>query len=110
LELSRKEGNIGHPLDASVTIGLDPRLMEKLIPYQDQLRSIFIVSSVNIVEIDRLDSGLESENMPGLRVTAAPSSDPKCERCWVHDPTVGHDNNHPTICKRCVEALDQITI
>jgi isoleucyl-tRNA synthetase len=109
LELSRKEKNIGHPLDASVTLGLNPQLMEKLVPYQDQLRSIFIVSSVNMVEIDRIESGFESENMPGLKVMVTPSPDPKCERCWVHDPTVGHDNNHPTICKRCVKVLAEIT-
>jgi isoleucyl-tRNA synthetase len=109
LELSRKEKNIGHPLDASVTLGLNPQLMEKLLPYQDQLRSIFIVSSVNMVEIDRIEGGFESENMPGLRVMVTPSPDPKCERCWVHDPTVGHNNNHPTICKRCVKVLAEIT-
>jgi isoleucyl-tRNA synthetase len=109
LELSRKEKSIGHPLDASVTLGLNSQLMEKLLPYQDQLRSIFIVSSVNMVEIDRIEGGLESESMPGLKVMVTPSPDPKCERCWVHDPTVGHDNNHPTICKRCVKVLAEIT-
>jgi isoleucyl-tRNA synthetase len=109
LELSRKEKNIGHPLDASVTLGLSSQLMEKLLPYQDQLRSIFIVSSVNMLEIDRIEGGLESESMPGLKVMVTPSLDPKCERCWVHDPTVGHDNNHPTICKRCVKVLAEIT-
>jgi isoleucyl-tRNA synthetase len=110
LELSRKEKNIGHPLDASVTLGLDPRLMERLLPYRDQLRSIFIVSSVNIAEIDRVEGGIKSESIPGLSVMVTPSSDPKCERCWVHDPSVGHDNNHPTICKRCVKVLAEITI
>ncbi len=109
LELARKEKKIGHSLDASVMLGLKPQLMEKLFPYKDQLGSVFIVSSVNMVEIDRIEGGLESETMPGLKVSVSPSSDPKCERCWVHDPTVGYDSNHPTICKRCVKVLTEIT-
>ncbi len=109
LELARKEKKIGPPLDASVTLGLSTTLTEKLSPYQDQLRSIFIVSSVNIVDIDRIEDGLENENIPGLKVNVAPSPDPKCERCWVHDSTVGENNDHPTICKRCINALSEIT-
>lgn len=108
LELARKEKRIGHSLDASVMLGLSPELMEKLNPYRDQLRSIFIVSSVDIVEIQQLEDVIESELVPGLRVKAAPSSAPKCERCWVHDPTVGHDGNHPTVCNRCLQALTEI--
>ena len=62
-----------------------------------------------MVEIDRIEGGLDSETMPGLKVSVSPSSDPKCERCWVHDPTVGYDSNHPTVCKRCVKVLTEIT-
>lgn len=108
LELSRKEKEIGHSLDASVTLGLSSELMEKLSPYQDQLRYIFIVSSVDMVETNEIEDGLESETIPGLKIKVSPSLDPKCERCWVHDPTVGDDNNQPTICKRCLKALDEI--
>jgi len=108
LELARKGKEIGHSLDASVTLGLSSELMEKLSPYQDQLRSIFIVSSVDMVETNGIEDGLESETIPGLRIKVSSSSDPKCERCWVHDPTVGDDNNQPTICKRCLNALGEI--
>ncbi|MFP3928948.1 MAG: zinc finger domain-containing protein, partial [Desulfobacteraceae bacterium] len=34
-------------------------------------------------------------------------SEPKCERCWIHDPTVGQNGQHPTICSRCAEALEE---
>jgi isoleucyl-tRNA synthetase len=108
LEVARKEKKIGHPLDASVTLGLSPELMDKLSPYRDQLRSIFIVSSVDMIEIDRLGEGFESETLPGLKVRVSPSSAAKCERCWVHDHTVGHDSSHPTICKRCLRALAEM--
>ncbi|MBU4425405.1 MAG: isoleucine--tRNA ligase, partial [Proteobacteria bacterium] len=108
LELARKEKKIGHPLDASVTVGLSPDLMEKIAPYREQLRSIFIVSSVDIKDMDQLEKSLESETLPGLRVKVSPSTDPKCERCWVHDPTVGNDTSRPTICKRCIQALAEM--
>ncbi len=109
LELARKEKIIGHPLDASVTLGLSPQLMERISEYRDQLRSLFIVSSVDIVAIDQLADNLESETVPGLKVKVSPSVDPKCERCWVHDPTVGEDKTHPTVCKRCLNVLNEIT-
>jgi isoleucyl-tRNA synthetase len=108
LEHARKDKVIGHPLDASVTIGLSPDLMEKIAPYQDQLRSIFIVSLVAIEGLDELDKSLESETLPGLRIKISPSTDSKCERCWVHDPSVGDDTGHPTICKRCIQALAEM--
>ena len=108
LEIARKEKEIGHPLDASVTLGLSPELMEKLKTYRDQLRSIFIVSSATIVEIDQLEGGLESEQVPGLKIKVGPSQDQKCERCWIHDPTVGLDGNHPAICEKCIQALADI--
>ena len=106
LEFARKEKDIGHSLDASVKLGLSPELMEALTSHgEDQLRSIFIVSSVEMVEIDRMEDGLESETISGLKVRILPSSDQRCERCWIHDPTVGHDPGHSTICKRCAQSL-----
>jgi isoleucyl-tRNA synthetase len=108
LENARKAKEIGHSLDASVTLGLASELMEKLRPYADQLRSVFIVSSVDMVEMDRMEDVPESETIEGLKVAVFSSSDPKCERCWVHDPTVGQNSNQPAICKRCQQSLAEM--
>lgn len=108
LELARKEKSIGHSLDAAVRLGLSHELADKLAPYVNQLRSIFIVSSVDLAEIDQVEGGYESETIPGLKVKVSPSSDPKCERCWIHDPSVGDDKNHPNTCERCRNVLDEI--
>ena len=108
LELARKEKSIGHPLDASVRLGLSPKLADKLAPYEEQLRSIFIVSSVDLMGIDQIEGGVESETVPGLKVEVSPSLDPKCERCWIHDPSVGDDKNHPNTCERCRNILNEI--
>jgi isoleucyl-tRNA synthetase len=79
--------------------------MEPLSPYLNQLRSIFIVSSVQVVPAEDIEGGYESEEIENLRVQVVPSKDTKCERCWVHDPTVGEINQHPTLCNRCHEAM-----
>lgn len=108
LEIARKDKQIGHSLDATVTLGLSEELMERLGPYKDQLRSIFIVSSVEMVPWNDHPGGFESEEIDRLKIDVRPSEQSKCERCWVRDPTVGDNDPYPTICSRCFEALDKM--
>ncbi|MFC1819905.1 isoleucine--tRNA ligase [Thermodesulfobacteriota bacterium] len=108
LEIARKNKLIGHSLDASITLGLSPDLGDLLVLFKEQLRSIFIVSSVHLMPFEEVKNGFDSEEVKGLIVKVTPSDDPKCERCWVHDPTVGQDSAHPTICKRCLNALAEM--
>jgi len=107
LEIARKEKRIGHSLDAAVTLGCPPELLDQLKVYQEALRSIFIVSSAELKPADQLQSGAETEAFPGLKIFIEPSGDPKCERCWVHDSTVGSNLDHPAICLRCLKALEE---
>ena len=102
LEIERKARRIGHSLDSSVTLGLPKNLFARLEAFQGQLRDLFIVSSVTLLPSDNVDGGYESEEIKGLKVVAKSSPDPKCERCWVHDPSVGKNPVHPALCKRCV--------
>jgi len=106
LEVARKGKTIGHSLDGAVTLGVSRELMATLDPYREELRRIFIVSSVDLVPMEELDEADASEELPGLRLRVLPTTAPKCERCWVHDPTVGDDHRHPTACERCVRAMD----
>jgi len=107
LEIARKEKKIGHSLDAAVDLGMPETLLDQLRPYQARLRSVFIVSSVRMLPTEKVEDGIESEETTGLRVKITPSEDSKCERCWVHDPTVGDHEAHPGICSRCLEALSE---
>jgi isoleucyl-tRNA synthetase len=52
-----------------------------------------------------MKEGFRAEDVKGLIVNVSPCGDPKCERCWIHDPTVGESVEHPTICRRCLNAL-----
>jgi len=107
LEIARRDKLIGHSLDATVTLELPDEYTEFLVPYMNDLSSIFIVSSVKTGNTES-DGCYASDEIQGLRVKVEPSADVKCERCWVHDPTVGKYHDHPCICERCYDALKQM--
>jgi len=105
LELARDEKIIGHSLDAAVSLALPNNLLQKLKDYKDELRSICIISSVEFVGEGEIEGGYESNEFPGLIIKVATSPFSKCERCWIHDSSVGHDNKHPALCNRCVKVI-----
>jgi isoleucyl-tRNA synthetase len=77
-------------------------------PYAADLKSILIVSRVELVKAEALEDAFESEEVEGLRIRVEAAPGVKCERCWVHDTTVGNHSEHPTICDRCHQALESI--
>ncbi len=131
LEEARRAKTIGHPLDAVVRLSFSPDLMASLgigEGDRDLLRSVFIVSgvefaspaprkSMTITEMSGsivsgvapgdLENGVESTEIPGLGIQVAPSPHPRCERCWMHEESVGKSASpdHLTICERCEKAL-----
>jgi isoleucyl-tRNA synthetase len=105
LEEARALKTIGHSLDAAVTLAIPSGLLTGAMPTDEELRTIFIVSEVTVVGDGELEGALQSESIPGLAVRVESVSAPKCERCWVHSESVGKDNQHKTICSRCLEAL-----
>ncbi len=110
LEAFRQEKVIGHSLDAEVHLVLPPALREVLQNDFDELKYIFIVSHVEVVE--QLDSGLrsfESGALEGVRIGARPIQGQKCERCWNYFVEVRDGEEHPTICTRCVKNLEAAT-
>jgi isoleucyl-tRNA synthetase len=107
LELARAEKRIGHPLDASVTLFVDASLQSLLVPYAEELRTLFVTSRVDLVAGEPPEGiGIKSD-MEGLRISVTRVTDPKCERCWIYDPTVGKDSAHPSLCLRCRDALER---
>jgi isoleucyl-tRNA synthetase len=108
LEEARAAKQIGHPLDAAVTIVAKEGLYDLLQPYAEDLRFIFIVSSVSLLKDKKLDGSFESEKVEGLSIKIDAASGKKCERCWIHELSVGSDTEHPTICERCQKALAEM--
>lgn len=105
LEQARTAKLIGHPLDALVTISANKDLYNDLCPYTEDLKSIFIVSQASLVKEEILSGAYESSDIKGLLVLVEPAAGDKCERCWVHDTSVGTNTEHPTICNRCKENI-----
>ena len=102
LEEARKEKKIGLSLDAQVHLYLPEKVYQFLKPYERELKSIFIVSSVTL---HLAPSGTKDEKE--VRVEVVRADGKKCERCWNYDVSVGHHPEHQTICERCVEAIQK---
>jgi isoleucyl-tRNA synthetase len=64
LELARKDKIIGHSLDATVIVALPKDLLRGLKDYQDELRSICIVSAIELMEEGKIEGGYESQEYP----------------------------------------------
>jgi isoleucyl-tRNA synthetase len=107
LEVARAEKKIGHPLDAAVTLWCDAALTEFLAPYEGDLRTIFITSLARMAPAEEADAETMATEMNGLSISVTKSTDEKCQRCWIHDASVGDDREHPEICSRCMSALEQ---
>ena len=96
LETARNAKIIGSPLQAKVELTADSDTYAFLSEYSGELRYIFIVSQVELKQGDKL----------GVAVLNADGE--KCERCWNFSTRVGEFEKFPTVCERCIEALDEI--
>ena len=108
LERARRAQVIGHPLDAEVRL-LFPESWKTLIPaYRAMLPTLLIVSQVTVINQPETGEGYTGETIPGLTVWVAKAQGKKCERCWNFSPEVGNVPDHPTLCQRCFQALEEI--
>lgn len=105
LEEARIAKVIGSALEASVNVSVYDQTLNRLLEsYFDDLRYIFIVSQVNLVNAD--EGGATETDRVVVKVERAAGE--KCERCWNYSTRVGESSRYPTACERCVEALAEI--
>ncbi|MBW1867419.1 MAG: hypothetical protein JRI38_06725, partial [Deltaproteobacteria bacterium] len=83
---------------------------EHLARINEKLSSLFIVSQAALIKGAELEGAYVSEDIKGLSVKVESAAGAKCERCWIYDATVGEDDMHPTICRRCKDALEKIEL
>ncbi|MCK6467989.1 MAG: isoleucine--tRNA ligase [Candidatus Brocadia sinica] len=105
LEKMRAAKLIGNSLEASVNLYTENEdLWQFLKSYEKDLPMILIVSEV---KLDRnITSGAVKGELTGnLWIECSVSQHKKCERCWNLRESVGTVKEHPTICARCVTAL-----
>ena len=104
LEEARIAKVIGSSLDARVEISAGARAYDQLKRHADDLRYIFIVSEVHLLEPNvEMDAD-------AIEVTVARAHGEKCERCWNYSTRIGEASKYPTVCERCVTALQEIEL
>ena len=94
IEVLREKGEVGSSLQAVLEIKCNSNIYRQLSYFGDDLKYIFITSSVKIIEVVA-----ETE----VIVSASPYL--KCDRCWHYDESVGSIDVHPTLCTRCFSNL-----
>lgn len=97
LEKARSEGVIGSSLEASIRITTHQINYEILKTISSELKHVFITSSIYIHKIN------DGTYQTTFEVSKALGQ--KCERCWHYSETVGSNNNHSTLCQRCINNL-----
>lgn len=109
LEQARVEKLIGSSLEARVVIaaardvfgalGFD---LDDLPSHEEDLRYLFIVSET------RLALAGEESGRDYLEITIERAAGQKCERCWNYSTRVGESVRYPTVCERCIAAIEEI--
>ncbi len=107
LEPHRKAKTISGSLEACVTLRVDDELANLLQAYAGILPALFIVSQVQLGG-EAGDGEFQSETLPELKVAVEKAAGAKCERCWNYSTRVGASADYPTICERCIAALDEL--
>jgi isoleucyl-tRNA synthetase len=101
IEKLRARGDIGGSLEAKVTINAPDDFCSLLKRFEQQLRYLFIVSSVEL--------HCAQNNGSGPATVAIEKADgDKCDRCWNYSTHVGEDQTYRTICERCSAVLKEL--
>jgi isoleucyl-tRNA synthetase len=99
LEDQRRDKVIGSSLEADVLIQANPERYQLLESYVKDLPTVFIVSRVELEKVNHLP------HKPDFVAIVSKAKSKKCERCWNYREAVGENSTHPTLCDRCVEAV-----
>jgi len=113
LETARRDKIIGLSLDAEVLIRTKGSIKDFLADKWDLLKEICIVSAIHDDNGSESNNGVvfvTAEGIRDLEIAVRQASGEKCERCWTVSTTIGEDAIHPTICRRCVEVVKELSV
>ena len=97
LERTRQVKSIGKALEAKLTFTGSSLVLTEAGAHLDALRELLNVSQLEIKQ--------QAEETITTSVSKAAGE--KCERCWHWETDVGSHPEHPTICARCVKAVQE---
>jgi isoleucyl-tRNA synthetase len=107
LEAERVAGKIGSSFDAKINLltkgGSWAKFLESL---QGDLPEIFKVSQVAIENIDLFDSAvIVDPDFPDIGIKVGKAEGQKCQRCWNYSGSVGENQEHSSLCAKCLQAV-----
>lgn len=107
IEGLRQQGIIRQPMEAELIIYADADRWKTLVEAlgEEELAAANGVSRVRYGGA-AADAPADAQGSAGgLRLAGRALDDPKCERCWRRQDSVGAAAAHPTLCARCVEYI-----
>jgi len=96
LEKARQAKLLGKALEGRLLLSAPAPTVAAISPYQDDLRELLNVSQLDLVA---------DESATAAAFTVVRAEGQKCERCWHWDTEVGANAAHPTLCRRCRQAI-----
>ena len=99
LEQARQNKTLGKALEAQLKLIGPASDLQPVLGHEEELRELLNVSALAI----ELSEGEKTT------VSLTRAEGQKCARCWHWETTVGSHSSHPTICGRCVEAVQTLT-
>ena len=103
LERARAEGAIGASLQAAPVLHLPPDKAALLFPAE--WAELAIVSDLTVSTEPPPAGAFALPDLPGVAVAFKRAPGEKCARCWKVLAEVGEHPAHPTLCRRCVDAV-----
>lgn len=101
LEESRQRKDIGNSLQAQVSLRCGTETLNYLTPFEEDLRFLFIVSDVKLLEDPKIDA-------QAVEVTVSQAEGDKCDRCWTYSLSMQTVGETATVCKRCYAVLEDM--
>ncbi|MFW6123153.1 MAG: isoleucine--tRNA ligase [Thermodesulfobacteriota bacterium] len=108
LEEARKAKVLSTSQEARVVLGTeDSELYDRLSQNTVALKTLTQVAEFFVTNQQiPLERALEAQEISGLQVQVNKAAGEKCVRCWFTLASVGQDNRHPHICRRCLQVLE----
>ncbi len=94
IEEMRSENKLKGSLDSIVNINSNEEDLKILKKLGNELHFLFISSEASV------------EKSKSFKIKINSSKNPKCTRCWHRHASVGTSKEHPELCYRCIENID----
>ncbi len=106
LEEARQAKLIGKALEAKVVIHAEKTNdLSAVERHADDLRELLNVSQLSFQPDAEIGAGTKAADL--LQVEILQAGGQKCARCWHWETDVGSVPEHPALCRRCADAVQQ---